>query len=40
MQKQRINFYLLFFFLLSFNFIWMKKSISQLLDIKSPAKQV
>ena len=40
MQKQRINFYLLFFFLLSFNFIWMKKSISQFLDIKSPAKQV
>ena len=40
MQKQRINFYLLVFFLLSFNFIWMKKSISQLLDIKSPAKQV
>ena len=40
MQKQRINFYFLFFFLLSFNFIWMKKSISQLLDIKSPAKQV
>ena len=40
MQKQRINFYLLFFFLLSFNFVWMKKSISQLLDIKSPAKQV
>jgi len=40
MQKQRINFYLLFFFLLSFNFIWMKKSISQLLDINSPAKQV
>ena len=40
MQKQRINFYLLFFFLLSFNFIWMKKSISQLLDIKSPAMQV
>ena len=40
MQKQRINFYLLFIFLLSFNFIWMKKSISQLLDIKSPAKQV
>ena len=40
MQKQRINFYLLFFFLLSFNFIWMKNSISQLLDIKSPAKQV
>ena len=40
MQKQRINFYLLFFFLLSFNFIWMKKSLSQLLDIKSPAKQV
>ena len=40
MQKQRINFYLLFFFILSFNFIWMKKSISQLLDIKSPAKQV
>ena len=40
MQKQRINFYLLFFFLLSFNFIWIKKSISQLLDIKSPAKQV
>ena len=40
MQKLRINFYLLFFFLLSFNFIWMKKSISQLLDIKSPAKQV
>jgi D-alanyl-D-alanine carboxypeptidase (penicillin-binding protein 5/6) len=40
MKKQRINFYLLFFFLLSFNFIWMKKSISQLLDIKSPAKQV
>ena len=40
MQKQSINFYLLFFFLLSFNFIWMKKSISQLLDIKSPAKQV
>ena len=40
MQKQTINFYLLFFFLLSFNFIWMKKSISQLLDIKSPAKQV
>ena len=40
MQKQRINFHLLFFFLLSFNFIWMKKSISQLLDIKSPAKQV
>ena len=40
MQKQRINFYFLFFFLLSFNFIWMKKSISQLLDINSPAKQV
>ena len=40
MQKQSINFYLLFFFLLSFNFIWMKKSISQFLDIKSPAKQV
>ena len=40
MKKQRINFYLLFFFLLSFNFIWMKKSISQFLDIKSPAKQV
>jgi len=40
MQKQRINFYLLFFFLLSFNFIWMKKSISQFLDINSPAKQV
>ena len=40
MQKQRINFYLLVFFLLSFNFIWMKKSISQFLDIKSPAKQV
>ena len=40
MQKQRINFYLLVFFLLSFNFIWMKKSISQLLDINSPAKQV
>ena len=40
MQKQRINFYLLFFFLLSFNFIWIKTSISQLLDIKSPAKQV
>ena len=40
MQKQRINFYLLFIFLLSFNFIWMKKSNSQLLDIKSPAKQV
>ena len=40
MQKQRINFYLLFFFLLSFKFVWMKKSISQLLDIKSPAKQV
>ena len=40
MQKHRINFYLLFFFLLSFNFIWMKKSISQFLDIKSPAKQV
>ena len=40
MQKQRINFYLLFLFILSFNFIWMKKSISQLLDIKSPAKQV
>ena len=40
MQKQRINFYLLIFFLLSFNFVWMKKSISQLLDIKSPAKQV
>ena len=40
MHKQRINFYLLFFFLLSFNFIWMKKSISQLLDINSPAKQV
>ena len=40
MQKQRINFYLLVFFLLSFNFIWMKKSISQLLDIKSPAKQI
>ena len=40
MQKQRINFYLLFFFLLSFNFIWMKKSISQFIDIKSPAKQV
>ena len=40
MQKQRINFYLLFFFLFIFNFIWMKKSISQLLDIKSPAKQV
>ena len=40
MQKQRINFYLLFFFLLSFNFIWIKKSISKLLDIKSPAKQV
>ena len=40
MQKQRINFYLLFLFILSFNIIWMKKSISQLLDIKSPAKQV
>ena len=40
MQKQRINFYLLVFFLLSFNFIWMKKSLSQLLDIKSPAKQI
>ena len=40
MQKQRINFYLLFIFLLSFNFIWTKKSNSQLLDIKSPAKQV
>ena len=40
MQKQRINFYLLFIFLLSFNFIWIKKSNSQLLDIKSPAKQV
>ena len=40
MQKQRINFYLLFLFILSFNFIWMKKSFSQLLDIKSPAKQV
>ena len=40
MQKQRINFYLLFFFLLSFNFIWIKKSIAQLLDIKSPAKQI
>ena len=40
MHKQRINFYFLFFFLLSFNFIWMKKSISQLLDINSPAKQV
>jgi D-alanyl-D-alanine carboxypeptidase (penicillin-binding protein 5/6) len=40
MQKQRINFYLLFIFLFSFNFIWIKKSNSQLLDIKSPAKQV
>ena len=40
MQKQRINFYLLFLFILSFNIIWMKKSISQLLDINSPAKQV
>jgi D-alanyl-D-alanine carboxypeptidase (penicillin-binding protein 5/6) len=40
MQKQRINFYLLFLFILSFNFIWMKKTFSQLLDIKSPAKQV
>ena len=40
MQKQRINFYFLFFFLLSFNFIWIKNSISQLLDIKSPAKQI
>ena len=40
MQKQRINIYLLFLFILSFNIIWMKKSISQLLDIKSPAKQV
>ena len=40
MQKQRINFYLLFIFLLSFNFIWMKKSISQFIDIKTPAKQV
>jgi len=40
MQKLKINFYLLFFILLSFNFIWIKSSISQLLDIKSPAKQV
>ena len=40
MQKLRINFYLLLFFLLSFNFILIKNSISQLLDIKSQAKQV
>ncbi|MDC0093971.1 D-alanyl-D-alanine carboxypeptidase [Alphaproteobacteria bacterium] len=40
MFKTRINVYLMFLFLLSSNFILIKISISQILDITTPAKQV
>ena len=40
MSKLRINLYLIFLFLLSFNFILIKNSIANILDITTPAKQV
>ena len=40
MSKLTINIYLMFLFLLSFNFILIKNSFSQILDITTPAKQV
>ena len=40
MSKLTINVYLMFLFLLSFNFILIKNSFSQSLDITTPAKQV
>ena len=40
MSKLTINIYLMFLFLLSFNFILIKNSISQILDITTPAKQI
>jgi D-alanyl-D-alanine carboxypeptidase (penicillin-binding protein 5/6) len=40
MSKLRINFYLIFLFVLTFNLILVKKSVSQILDITTPAKQV
>ena len=40
MNKLTINIYLMLLFLLSFNLILIKHSISQILDITTPAKQV
>ncbi len=40
MFKLAINIYLMFLFLLSFNFILIKNSFSQILDITTPAKYV
>jgi D-alanyl-D-alanine carboxypeptidase (penicillin-binding protein 5/6) len=40
MSKLTINFYLIFLFVLTFNLIFVKNSVSQILDITTPAKQV
>ena len=40
MSKPTINVYLMFLFLLSFNCFLIKNSVSQILDITTPAKQV
>ena len=40
MSKSKMNIYLIFLFILSVNFILIKNSISQILDITTPAKQV
>ena len=40
MSKLTINFYLIFLFVLTFNLILVKNSVSQILDITTPAKQV